>query len=212
MHIDEILAQSPIIPVIVIDDIQQAVPLARALVEGGLPVLEVTLRSSVAMQAIRDISKSVTGAIVGVGTVTRPEQFREALEAGARFAVSPGLTDTLLAASRQVDIPFLPGVFTPGEAMHAHEQGFSALKLFPAKQAGGIGMLKAMSGPLPDLCFCPTGGIDVQNFIDFLSLPNVICAGGSWVSPASAVQNHDWDRIRQLAQDVHRAIAQAENS
>ena len=212
MHIDEILAQSPIIPVIVIDDIQQAVPLARALVEGGLPVLEVTLRSSVAMQAIRDISKSVTGAIVGVGTVTRPEQFREALEAGARFAVSPGLTDTLLAASRQVDIPFLPGVFTPGEAMHAHEQGFSALKLFPAKQAGGIGMLKAMSGPLPDLRFCPTGGIDVQNFIDFLSLPNVICAGGSWVSPASAVQNHDWDRIRQLAQDVHRAIAQVENS
>ena len=212
MHIDEILAQSPIIPVIVVDDIEQAVPLARALVEGGLPVLEVTLRSSVAMQAIRDISKSVTGAIVGVGTVTRPEQFREALEAGARFAVSPGLTDTLLAASRQVDIPFLPGVFTPGEAMHAHEQGFSTLKLFPAKQAGGIGMLKAMSGPLPDLRFCPTGGIDVQNFIDFLSLPNVICAGGSWVCPASAVKNHDWDRIRQLAQDVHRAIAQAENS
>jgi 2-dehydro-3-deoxyphosphogluconate aldolase/(4S)-4-hydroxy-2-oxoglutarate aldolase len=210
MNIDEILAQSPIVPVIVIEHIEQAVPLARALVEGGLPVLEVTLRSSIAMQAIREISRSVSGAIVGVGTVTRPEQFRESLDAGARFAVSPGLTDSLLAASRQVDIPWLPGVFSPSEAMHAHEQGFNALKLFPAKQAGGIGMLKAMNGPLPDLRFCPTGGIDADNFIDFLSLPNVICAGGSWVCPASAIQNHDWDRIRQLAQDVHRAIDQVQ--
>jgi 2-dehydro-3-deoxyphosphogluconate aldolase/(4S)-4-hydroxy-2-oxoglutarate aldolase len=210
MNIDEILAQSPIVPVIVIEHIEQAVPLARALVEGGLPVLEVTLRSSVAMQAIREISRSVSGAIVGVGTVTRPAQFREALDAGARFAVSPGLTDSLLAASRQVDIPWLPGVFSPSEAMYAHDQGFNALKLFPAKQAGGIGMLKAMNGPLPDLLFCPTGGIDADNFIDFLSLPNVICAGGSWVCPASAIQNHDWDRIRQLAQDVHRAIDQVQ--
>jgi 2-dehydro-3-deoxyphosphogluconate aldolase / (4S)-4-hydroxy-2-oxoglutarate aldolase len=210
MNIDEILAQSPIVPVIVIEHIEQAVPLARALVEGGLPVLEVTLRSSVAMQAIREISRSVSGAIVGVGTVTRPEQFRESLDAGACFAVSPGLTDSLLAASRQVDIPWLPGVFSPSEAMHAHEQGFNALKLFPAKQAGGIGMLKAMNGPLPDLLFCPTGGIDAENFIDFLSLPNVICAGGSWVCPASAIQNHDWDRIRQLAQDVHRVIEQVQ--
>jgi 2-dehydro-3-deoxyphosphogluconate aldolase/(4S)-4-hydroxy-2-oxoglutarate aldolase len=210
MNIDEILAQSPIVPVIVIEHIEQAVPLARALVEGGLPVLEVTLRSSIAMQAIREISRSVSGAIVGVGTVTRTEQFRQSLDAGARFAVSPGLTDSLLAASRQVDIPWLPGVFSPSEAMHAHEQGFNALKLFPAKQAGGIGMLKAMNGPLPDLLFCPTGGIDAENFIDFLSLPNVICAGGSWVCPASAIQNHDWDRIRQLAQDVHRVIEQVQ--
>ena len=209
MNIDEILAQSPIIPVIVVEHIEDAVPLARALVDGGLPVLEVTLRSAVALQAIHEISRSVSGAIVGVGTVTRPEQFRESLEAGARFAVSPGLTETLLTASRDIDMPFLPGVFTPGEAMYAFEQGFNALKLFPAQQAGGIGMLKAMSGPLPEIHFCPTGGIDANNFIDFLSLPNVICAGGSWVCPASAIRNHDWDRIRQLAQDVHRAIEQA---
>ena len=210
MNIDEILAQSPIVPVIVVENIEEAVPLARALVEGGLPVLEVTLRSAIAMQAIREISKSVSGAIVGVGTVTRPEQFRESIEAGARFAVSPGLTDSLLEASRQIDIPWLPSVFSPSEAMQAHEQGFSALKLFPAQQAGGIGMLKAMSGPLPEIHFCPTGGIDANNFIDFLSLPNVICAGGSWVCPANAIRNNDWDRIRQLAQDVHRAIEQTD--
>ena len=209
MNIDEILAQSPIIPVIVVEHIEEAVPLARALVEGGLPVLEVTLRSAIALQAIGEISRSVSGAIVGVGTVTRPEQFRESADAGARFAVSPGLTDSLLQASHQSDIPWLPGVFSPSEAMQAHQQGFSALKLFPAQQAGGIGMLKAMSGPLPEIHFCPTGGIDANNFIDFLSLPNVICAGGSWVCPASAIRNHDWDRIRQLAEDVHHAIEQA---
>ncbi len=208
MKIDEILAQSPIVPVIVVEQIEQAIPLARALVEGGLPVLEVTLRSNIALQAISEISKSVSGAIVGVGTVTRPEQFLESLNAGARFAVSPGLTDSLLAASRQIDMPFLPGVFTPGEAMLAQQEGFNALKLFPAKQAGGIGMLKAMYGPLPEIQFCPTGGIDASNFIDFLSLPNVACAGGSWVCPPDAIQNHDWDRISQLAQDVHRAIGQ----
>ena len=209
MNIDEILAQSPIVPVIVVEHIEQAVPLARALVEGGLPVLEVTLRSSVALQAISEIARSVSGAIVGVGTVTRPEQFRQSIDAGARFAVSPGLTETLLSASRAADIPFLPGVFTPGEAMYAYEQGFSALKLFPAKQAGGIGMLKAMNGPLPEIRFCPTGGIDASNFLDFLSLPNVACAGGSWVCPESAIRNHDWDLVRQLAEDVHRAIEQA---
>ena len=206
MKIDEILARAPVVPVIVIDRIEQAVPLAQALVDGGLPVLEVTLRSEVAMQAIHDIAKTVSGAIVGVGTVTRPDQFRECVDAGARFAVSPGLTDDLLAASRKVDIPFLPGVFTPGEVMRACEQGFSALKLFPAQQAGGIGMLKALSGPLPDVEFCPTGGIDADNFIAHLSLPNVACVGGSWVCPASAIQQHDWDRVRQLAQDVQRAI------
>lgn len=206
MKIDEILASSPVVPVIVIDNIDQAVPLAQALVDGGLPVLEVTLRSAVAMQAIREITKSVKGAIVGVGTVTQPQQFQQCVEAGASFAVSPGLTDDLISASRKVQIPFLPGVFTPGEVMRAQQQGFEALKLFPAKQAGGIGMLKAMHGPLPGVTFCPTGGIDADNFIDHLSLPNVACVGGSWVCPASAIQHHDWERIRQLAQDVHHAI------
>ncbi len=209
MKIEDILGQSPIVPVIVVERVEQAVPLAQALVDGGLPVLEVTLRSPVALQAIREIAKSVAGAIVGVGTVTLPEQFRQSADAGAQFAVSPGLTERLLAASQQVEMPFLPGVFTPTEAMRAHEQGFGVLKLFPAKQAGGIGMLKAMSGPLPELRFCPTGGIDAQNFLDYLELPNVICAGGSWVCPASAIQNRDWDGIRQLAKDVHRALEQS---
>ena len=206
MKIDEILNQAPVVPVIVIDQLEQAVPLARALVEGGLPVLEVTLRTDVAMQAIHEISQAVTGAIVGVGTVTRPEQFQQSIEAGARFAVSPGLTDALLAASRDVNLPFLPGVFTPSEVMRAHEQGFKALKLFPAQQAGGIGMLKAMNGPLPEVKFCPTGGIGADNFIDFLKLPNVACVGGSWVCPANAVQNQDWAQITQLAADVRSAL------
>lgn len=206
MQIEEILTQSPVVPVIVIEQLEHAVPLAQALVDGGLPVLEVTLRSDVAMQAIHEISKSVIGAIVGVGTVTRPEQFRESMEAGAQFAVSPGLTDALLAASRTVDLPFLPGVFTPSEVMRAHEQGFNALKLFPAQQAGGIGMLKAMRGPLPEVNFCPTGGIGADNFIDFLKLPNVACVGGSWVCPANAVQNQDWAQVTQLAADVRSAL------
>ena len=206
MKIDEILNQSPVVPVIVIDQLEQAVPLAQALVDGGLPVLEVTLRTDVAMQAIHEISQAVTGAIVGVGTVTRPEQFQQSIEAGARFAVSPGLTDALLAASRTADLPFLPGVFSPSEVMRAHEHGFKALKLFPAQQAGGIGMLKAMHGPLPEMKFCPTGGIGAENFIDFLKLPNVACVGGSWVCPSSAVQGQDWDQISQLASDVRSAL------
>jgi 2-dehydro-3-deoxyphosphogluconate aldolase/(4S)-4-hydroxy-2-oxoglutarate aldolase len=206
MQIEDILKQSPVVPVIVIDKLEHAVPLAQALVDGGLPVLEVTLRSDVAMQAIREISKAVTGAIVGVGTVTQSEQFQESIEAGAQFAVSPGLTDALLAASRNVDLPFLPGVFTPSEVMRAHEHGFTALKLFPAQQAGGIGMLKAMHGPLPAMKFCPTGGIGTDNFVDFLKLPNVACVGGSWVCPASVVQSQDWTKITQLAADVRRAL------
>lgn len=206
MQIDDILMQSPVVPVIVIERLEHAVPLAQALVDGGLPVLEVTLRSDVAMQAILEISKAVTGAIVGVGTVTTPEQFSKALEAGAQFAVSPGLTDALLAASRSVDLPFLPGVFTPSEVMRAYEHGFKALKLFPAQQAGGIGMLKAMNGPLPEVKFCPTGGIGADNFIDFLKLPNVTCVGGSWVCPANAVRNLDWEQISQLASDVRSAL------
>ena len=206
MQINDILTQSPVVPVIVIEHLEHAVPLAQALVDGGLPVLEVTLRSDVAMQAIHEISQAVTGAIVGVGTVTRPEQFEQSIEAGARFAVSPGLTDALLAASRNVDLPFLPGVFTPSEVMRAHEQGFNALKLFPAQQAGGIGMLKAMQGPLPGMKFCPTGGIGADNFIDFLQLSNVACVGGSWVCPADAVLNQDWNQISQLAADVCSAL------
>ena len=206
MKIDDILTQAPVIPVIVVDQLEQAVPLAQALVDGGLPVLEVTLRTDVAMRAVEEISNTVTGAIVGVGTVTLASQFAESVAAGARFAVSPGLTDVLVDASLESNLPFLPGVFTPSEVMRAQQQGFDRLKLFPARQAGGIGMLKALNGPLPEVKFCPTGGIGADNFIDYLKLPNVACVGGSWVCPTDAIQNRDWSLITQLAADVRGAL------
>jgi len=158
------------------------------------------------MQAVHEIAKSVPEAIVGVGTVTRAQQFAEALEAGARFAVSPGLTDALVTASRGIDLPFLPGVFTPTEVMRAQELGFDALKLFPAQQAGGITMLKAIGGPLPGVKFCPTGGINAGNFAEYLQLPNVACVGGSWVCPAAAVQDQDWQQITRLAAEVRATL------
>jgi len=206
MKIEDILRQSPVVPVIVVDRLEQAVPLAEALVAGGLPVLEVTLRSEIAMQAVRDIARAVGGAIVGVGTVTGRAQFAAAADAGAAFAVSPGLTDELIAAHDEVGLPFLPGVFTPSEVMRAQQQGFAALKLFPAQQAGGIGMLKALAGPLPGVKFCPTGGIGADNFADFLALPNVACVGGSWVCPADAIARGHWQRIHDLAAGVRKIL------
>ncbi len=208
MKLNDILARSPVIPVIVIEHLEYAVPLAQALVDGGLPVLEVTLRSEVAVQAIEQISVSVPEALVGAGTVTRPGQFGELLDAGARFAVSPGLTDSLVAAGRESQLPFLPGVFSPGEVMRAVENGFDTLKLFPAQQAGGIAMLKALAGPLPEVKFCPTGGIGADNFIDYLALPNVACVGGSWVCPSSAIAQQDWEAIRQLARNARELSEQ----
>lgn len=209
MQIDEILSRARVIPVIVIDDLDDAVPLAQALVDGGLVVLEVTLRSPVAMQAIAEMASSVSGAIIGVGTVTHVDQFAAARQAGACFAVSPGLTAELAAASETADMPFLPGVFTPSEVLRALDMGYNNLKLFPAKQAGGLGMLKAMAGPIAEASFCPTGGIGPQDYRDFLALDNVACVGGSWVCPADAVQQHDWERITQLAQDVTDAASQS---
>lgn len=206
MNIEEIMQRSPVIPVIVVERLEQAVPLAEALVEGGLPVLEVTLRSEVAMQAVREISRAVNGAIVGVGTVTQAVQFDEAIDAGAAFAVSPGLTGPLAEAGGRHQLPFLPGVFTPSDVMRAQSWGFDALKLFPAQQAGGIGMLKALQGPLPGVRFCPTGGIGAENFADFLALANVACVGGSWVCPASAVEQQDWAQISRLASQVHETL------
>ncbi len=206
MNIDDILARAPVIPVIVIENPGDAVPLAQALVDGGLPVLEVTLRSAAAMQAVREIATRVSGASVGVGTVTRPEQFAEAKEAGAQFAVSPGLTDTLADASRDLEMPFLPGVFTPSDVMRAQERGYRALKLFPAQQAGGIAMLKALHGPLPGVKFCPTGGIGADDFAAYLALPNVACVGGSWVCPKSAIESRDWEQVKRLAGDALRRL------
>ncbi|MCB1788670.1 MAG: bifunctional 4-hydroxy-2-oxoglutarate aldolase/2-dehydro-3-deoxy-phosphogluconate aldolase [Gammaproteobacteria bacterium] len=199
MNIEDIVTQTPVLPVIVIEQLEYAVPLAQALVSGGIRVLEVTLRTPVALDAVAAIAKHVPDAIVGVGTLTRPEQLVQCVQAGAQFAVSPGLTRDLLNASGQCEIPFLPGVFTPSEAMAARDAGFEYLKLFPAQQAGGIGMLKALASPFAELKFCPTGGVSADNFRDFLALPNVVCVGGSWVAPTQLMQQGDWDGITALA-------------
>lgn len=199
MTLQEILRTAPVIPVIVLERADQAVPLARALVAGGLPVLEVTLRTPAALEAVAAIAREVPEAILGVGTVTRPEDLERSRAAGAVFAVSPGLTPALARAAQDSDLPLLPGVMTPSEAMAAREAGFKALKLFPARQAGGVPMLKALAGPLPDLLFCPTGGIGPADFRDFLALPNVACVGGSWVVPAAAIEAGDWDTITRLS-------------
>lgn len=199
MTLDEILSAGPVMPVIVLRRLEDAVPLARALVAGGVRVLEVTLRTPVALAAIRAIREQVPEAIVGAGTVTRPAEFDQAVAAGAVFVVSPGLTAGLAAAARGSSVPLLPGVMTPSEAMAARDAGFSRLKLFPAQQAGGIGMLKAMAGPLPDLRFCPTGGITPETAADYLRLPNVVCVGGSWIAPEAAVAGGDWRTVEKLA-------------
>ena len=197
-----VMRVGPVIPVIVIDKIEQAVPLARALVAGGVRVLELTLRTVAGLDAIRAVAQEVEGAIVGVGTITRPEDFERSRKAGAVFGVSPGLTPELIAAAKDGGLPLLPGVMTPTDVIAARAAGFTELKLFPAQQAGGIGMLKALGGPFPDVTFCPTGGVSVASAPDFLALPNVACVGGSWLTPADAVAGGDWPRIRSLAQQA----------
>ena len=202
MKILELMRIGPVIPVIVIDQVEQAVPLARALVAGGVRVLELTLRTSVALAAIKAIAEEVEGAIVGVGTITKPEDFEEARKAGAVFGVSPGLTPELIAAARDSSLPLLPGVMTPSDVIAARAAGFTELKLFPAQQAGGVGMLKALGGPFPDLTFCPTGGINAKTASEFLALSNVACVGGSWLTPQDAVAAGDWQRITALARET----------
>jgi 2-dehydro-3-deoxyphosphogluconate aldolase/(4S)-4-hydroxy-2-oxoglutarate aldolase len=173
-------------------------------VAGGVRVLEVTLRTPVALQAIRAIASEVDGAVVGVGTITRAQDFVQSIEAGAVFGVSPGLTPELVAGARDSGLPLLPGVMTPSDVIAARAAGFTEMKLFPAQQAGGIGMLKALGGPFPDVTFCPTGGVSAATAADFLALPNVACVGGSWLTPADAVAAGDWDRITTLARDAAR--------
>ena len=200
----DLMRVGPVIPVIVIDDLAHAVPLARALVAGGVRVLEVTLRTEVALDAIEAITREVDDAIVGVGTISRPEHFRQAIAAGARFGVSPGLTDELIDAVQASRLPLLPGVMTPSDVIAARAAGFFALKLFPAQQAGGIGMLKALSGPFPDVTFCPTGGVTAASAPDYLALPNVGCVGGSWLTPQAAVKAGEWGKITALAREASR--------
>lgn len=199
MQLLEIMRTSTVIPVIALDDIDHAVPLAKALVAGGIRVLEVTLRTEHGLPAIRAMVEQVPDAIVGVGTLTQGEEFAAARDAGAVFGVSPGLTPALIEAAKRSGLPLLPGVMTPSEAMVAREAGFRQLKLFPAVPAGGIGMLNAIAGPLPDMTFCPTGGISQENAAQFLACKNVACVGGSWLTPKDVMQAGDWTRITALA-------------
>lgn len=199
MNILEIMRTSAVIPVIAIDKLEHAVPLAKALVAGGIRVLEVTLRTEHGLPAIRAIAEQVPEAIVGVGTLTSAEEFAASRDAGAVFGVSPGLTPALIAAARSSGLPLLPGVMTPSEVMAAREAGFQQLKLFPAVPAGGVGMLNAIAGPLADVTFCPTGGISQETASQFLACRNVACVGGSWLTPKNAVDIGDWSKITNLA-------------
>lgn len=198
MTLLDIMRSASVIPVIAIDDPEHAVPLAQALVAGGICVLEVTLRTAHGLNAIRAMA-GVPGAIVGVGTLTQPEEFAAARDAGAVFGVSPGLTDALIGAARSSGLPLLPGVMTPSEVMAAREAGFRQLKLFPAVPAGGVGMLNAIGGPLPDVTFCPTGGISIETAPQFLACKNVACVGGSWLTPKDAMKAGNWAHITELA-------------
>ena len=200
--LEPILARVPVIPVIVVESAELAVPLARALVAGGLPVIEITLRTGAALDAIAAIVAEVEGAIVGAGTVLSNGQLIASEKAGAQFAVSPGVSPHLLAAAEDSRIAFLPGAATASEAMTLMDHGYPIQKFFPAEPAGGIPFVKALSQPLPAIRFCPTGGIDADRAARYLGLANVICVGGSWVAPADAVEAGDWARIETLARDA----------
>jgi len=199
---DNLLDLAPVIPVVVLEDADAAVPLARALVAGGLPAIEVTLRTPAALEAITLIAKEVPDAIVGAGTVVRPEDAEWSAAAGARFLVSPGCTSRLQAAMVATGLPFLPGVATASEAIALLEDGITAMKFFPAEAAGGRAYLKSLAGPLPQARFCPTGGVARGNAADYLALPNVGCVGGSWLTPGDALRAGDWDRVRRLAAEA----------
>ena len=198
----QVMQDAPVIPVIVLNDVAHAVPMARALVAGGVRMLEVTLRTPQALACIEAIARAVPEAVVGAGTVRSRADAQAAANAGARFAVSPGYTSAVGQACRDAGLALLPGVATGSEIMMAQEDGFTELKFFPAMQAGGPAMLKAWSGPFFDVRFCPTGGVSLQNAADFLALPNVVCVGGSWLVPADAMAAGDWGRITQLAADT----------
>lgn len=197
-----VLDLAPVVPVVVVDDPSDAVPLARALVAGGLRAIEVTLRTPGALDAIRAIADAVPEAVVGAGTVLAPEQVTRSVEAGARFLVSPGWTDSLLDAMRASGVPYLPGVSTASEVLALLERGVRELKFFPAEAAGGTAYLKSLYGPLPQVRFCPTGGIGPGSAPGYLALPNVACVGGSWMLPADAVAARDWARVEALAREA----------
>ncbi|GHR29593.1 ketohydroxyglutarate aldolase [Helicobacter pylori] len=194
----EILQISPIVPVVVIEDIKDAVPLAQSLIEGGIQIIEVTLRSSCALEAIELIAKNVPKMRVGAGTILNPAQLEQAQNRGAEFLISPGLTIKLLEYAKKKDMPLIPGVSSSSEVMQALELGYSALKFFPAEYCGGIKLLNAFNGPFKGVKFCPTGGISADNMHSYLNLENVLCVGGSWLTPKNLIQNKEWDKITEI--------------
>lgn len=201
--------QSRVVPVVVVSDAAQAVPLAEALLAGGIDVIEITLRSAAGLAAIEAVARAVPGMQVGAGTVTRASEVAQVMAAGARFALSPGSTPALIGAVLQAGLPFIPGVGTPSEAMAMRDAGFGLMKCFPAAPLGGVEVLKAWGGPLPDLRFCPTGGVSLANMAQFLALPNVAMVGGSWLTPAQAVAAGDWSHITRLAREATQAAQAA---
>ncbi|MBC7992972.1 MAG: bifunctional 4-hydroxy-2-oxoglutarate aldolase/2-dehydro-3-deoxy-phosphogluconate aldolase [Rhizobacter sp.] len=203
----ELASHGPVIPVIVIERLEDAVPLAQALVDGGVKVLEITLRTPIALKCMEAIARDVPGAIVGAGTVRSVSDAKAARDAGCQFAVSPGYLSEVGLACRDIGLPLLPGVATGSEVMQANADGYFFLKFFPATAAGGIPMLKALAGPFPDVAFCPTGGITVETAPQFLALPNVKVCGGSWLTPSDAVAGKDWARITKLAREASRLRA-----
>ncbi|GAA2392877.1 bifunctional 4-hydroxy-2-oxoglutarate aldolase/2-dehydro-3-deoxy-phosphogluconate aldolase [Nonomuraea africana] len=197
-----LLDLAPVVPVVVIDDVETAVPLARALVAGGLPVIEVTLRTKGALEAIARIAAEVPDAVIGAGTVRTSADVSASVGAGAKFLVSPGTTPSLVDGLLASGVPFLPGAATASEVMALAERGITELKFFPAEAAGGLPYLKSLAGPLPDVRFCPTGGIRLETARDYLALPNVGCVGGTWLTPADALAAGDWDHVRRLAAEA----------
>ncbi|MFP6121393.1 bifunctional 4-hydroxy-2-oxoglutarate aldolase/2-dehydro-3-deoxy-phosphogluconate aldolase [Helicobacter pylori] len=200
----EVLQISPIVPVVVVEDIKDAVPLAQSLIEGGIPIIEVTLRSSCALEAIELIAKNVPKMHVGAGTILNPTQLEQAQNRGAEFLISPGLTIKLLEHAKKKDMPLIPGVSSSSEVMQALELGYNALKFFPAEYCGGVKLLNAFNGPFKGVKFCPTGGISIDNMRSYLNLENVLCVGGSWLTPKNLIQNKEWDKITEICK---RALA-----
>ncbi|MDU9794858.1 bifunctional 4-hydroxy-2-oxoglutarate aldolase/2-dehydro-3-deoxy-phosphogluconate aldolase [Helicobacter pylori] len=200
----EVLQISPIVPVVVVEDIKDAVPLAQSLIEGGIPIIEVTLRSSCALEAIELIAKNVPKMHVGAGTILNPTQLEQAQNRGAEFLISPGLTIKLLEHAKKKDMPLIPGVSSSSEVMQALELGYNALKFFPAEYCGGVKLLNAFNGPFKGVKFCPTGGISADNMRSYLNLENVLCVGGSWLTPKDLIQNKEWDKITEICK---RALA-----
>ncbi|ANH41398.1 bifunctional 4-hydroxy-2-oxoglutarate aldolase/2-dehydro-3-deoxy-phosphogluconate aldolase [Helicobacter pylori] len=200
----EILQISPIVPVVVVENIKDAVPLAQSLIEGGIQIIEVTLRSNCALEAIELIAKNVPKMRVGAGTILNPTQLEQAQNRGAEFLISPGLTIKLLEYAKKKNMPLIPGVSSSSEVMQALELGYSALKFFPAEYCGGVKLLNAFNGPFKGVKFCPTGGISVDNMRSYLDLENVLCVGGSWLTPKNLIQNKEWDKITEICK---RALA-----